>query len=140
MATTTGTVKQFYPNNGKPRLVLDNGISASAFKESQCAGVAVGMQVSFAYNTKNVNGKDYNNIDGQVAIVAGSAPAAAPAAQGGTQQKASGGRFGPQVGAAINQAIAAMPVLGMEPSMDNIEHLAQQFLLISDRLEQYKGA
>jgi hypothetical protein len=115
--------------------VLDNGLSVSAFKAEQMSGVAVGLNVSFAYDTKVVNGKEYNNVKGSVAVVSGgAAPAAAPSAPAAVGQ-----RNGMQVGASINQAIAALPVLGTEPTLDNIEHLAQSFLMMGDRLSTYKG-
>ena len=140
MANVTGVVKQFYPNNGKPAILLDDGQRYGAYKADQMEGVQQGSTVSFAYDQSNVNGKTYNNVKGKVAIVgagspsngAASAPASAPALQAGQ-------RNGMQVGASINQAIAALPVMGTEPTLDNIEHLAQAFLLMGDRLAQYKG-
>lgn len=138
MANATGTVKKIYNNDGgKAAILLDDGNRYGAFKADQIAGVAEGNQVSFAYDTANVNGKSYHNIKGKVAVVAGSAPAA-PAASNSAPSVA-GQRNGMQVGASINQAIAALPVLGTEPTLDNLEHLAQAFLLMGDRLAQYKG-
>lgn len=142
MPNVTGIVKQFYPNNGKPAVMLDDGNRYGAFKADQMEGVQQGSVVSFAYEQSQTNGKTYNNVKGKVAIVAAQAAMTNtpnPSAASPQQANTTGHRNGQQVGASINQAIAALPVLGTEPTLDNLEHLAQAFLLMGDRLAQYKG-
>lgn len=136
MSSTQGKITQLYPNNGKPRLVLDNGLSASAFKAEQVGSAKIGDVVSFAYKSKDVNGKTYHNIEGQVAVVS-----ANTAPQGASSQQAPTGthfeRNGAQVGAAINQAIQVQMAIG-DYSFEQIEAAAREFLAMGDRLGKFK--
>lgn len=138
MPNYQGTIKKIWPNSGKPRIVMDNELSVSMFKQEQLGSAKEGDTVSFSYKTVEKAGKQYNNIDGVVAIVSGGS-ISAPTNTGSSPSAPRGfERNGAQVGAAINQAITAMPLFGDEPSMDNIEHLAKGFLLMGDRLLAYK--
>lgn len=140
MPNATGTITKIWPNNGKPKIVLDNGMQASAFSAAQLQGAQEGQTVSFAYETKEVNGKSYTNIKGNVAVVAG-APASpsagqpSPAAPAPYASGHSSERSGVQVGASINQAVN---LLGQGASFDEIENAAKQFLLMGDRLAKYE--
>lgn len=135
MPNATGTIIKIFPNNGKPRIILDTGLSASAFSQAQLCNAQEGQQVSFAYETKTVNGKEYTNIKGNVAIintpVANTATPQAPAPTAHTAE-----RNGMQVGAAINQAIAYHA--GQDVPVEAIEDTAKSFLLMGDRLSKYE--
>lgn len=142
MPNAQGTIKQIWPNNGKPRVVLDNDMSVSAFKEAQLGGAAVGDVVSFAYIEKPYNGKTYYNLQGNLAVVSKNT-----APQGQPQQNntgPSGGtpthfeRNGAQVGAAINQAIQLCGI-SANFDMESIETTAKEFLAMGDRLLKFKG-
>jgi cold shock CspA family protein len=143
MPNATGTITKIFPNNGKPRIILDTGLSASAFSQAQLCNAQEGQQVSFAYETKTVNGKEYTNIKGNLAIISspqGASNAVDPAKTYPipSPQSVPVERNGMQVGAAINQAIAYHAGEGVP--VEAIEDTAKSFLLMGDRLSRYEVA
>jgi hypothetical protein len=144
MPNAQGTITKIWPNNGKPKIVLDNGMQASAFSPAQLSGAQEGQVVSFAYETKDVNGKQYTNIKGNLAIVGGNASPSAGASQPAQNHAVASSaapssleRNGMQVGAAINQAIA---MLGPQAALEEVEATAKGLLLMGDRLSMYEVA
>jgi len=81
MNRVNGVVKAV-GNNGKTFCMDQEGqdVWFGCFKPEQMGGLAKGNSVTFTYKT---NGK-YNNVQGNVKVTAGSAPAAAPQASGGS--------------------------------------------------------
>lgn len=137
MPSKQGKIKKIWPNNGKPRVVLDDDFSVSCFKEVQVNGAKEGDIVTFAYVEKPYNGKMYYNIQGNLSIVsANTAPQGSPAPAPSSAPATHYERNGAQVGAAINQAIQLCGISG-NLELDAIESTAKSFLEMGDRLLKY---
>lgn len=131
MQTTRGTINQLY-DNGKTFAIVIDGTKYSGFNNLQ-NGAKKGDTVSFSWEAGGDQGQ-YKNIKSKLAVEAttndapqpsnvATMPSAPPVVE----------RNGAQVGAAINNAIA----LGLTEAGE-IEAMAQQLLLVGDRLASYR--
>lgn len=138
MATKEGRISKKYDNGSSTALMLDGDSNKYTVWHNNggAPDCSEGDVVSFSYKEVNKGGKTYYNVNGAVAKVsAGASSAPTPMPSG-----AVAGRIGAQVGASINQAIQYMEASGTDFTLEGVEHFAEEFIHMSDRLHKLEAA